>query len=392
MVFKRPGSAYYWYEFTLDGKRYRASTKRTNRRQAEEVEREEKRRVLDMKQLGLKDAWSVGDALTKWWEAKGQRMPAGRSMRYVLDRLVGQFIRVPTEKVFTISPGTPLHTINARLIGELVDARRSQGWEGATINREISCLRSVIAYAKGRGAMIPSDMDEWERQEENKKTRWLTEEEEGRLLSIMERSAQHSARSQDMRDSIDITVTLLDTGARLGEILSLSWDCVDLDGGVIHLYRSKTGNASVLGMTDRVREVMTRRISRRTPGAVWVFPADTVSGHRADGLPGVRRAIEEAGLNAPHLVERYGRCTVHTFRHTYASRLVQSGLDLHKVQVLLGHTNPQMTQRYAHLAKGDVASEAVRILQERRRVLSANAKDIAKGGEGYPQDTHMQHN
>jgi site-specific recombinase XerC len=41
-------------------------------------------------------------------------------------------------------------------------------------------------------------------------------------------------------------------------------------------------------------------------------------------------------------------CHFHDLRHTFATRLVQSGVDLYKVQRLLGHKSPPMTQRYAH--------------------------------------------
>ena len=41
-------------------------------------------------------------------------------------------------------------------------------------------------------------------------------------------------------------------------------------------------------------------------------------------------------------------CHFHDLRHTFATRLVQSGIDLYKVQRLLGHKSPIMTQRYAH--------------------------------------------
>ena len=41
---------------------------------------------------------------------------------------------------------------------------------------------------------------------------------------------------------------------------------------------------------------------------------------------------------------------LHTMRHTYASRLVQRGVPLYTVGQLMGHTNPRMTQRYAHFA------------------------------------------
>ena len=50
-------------------------------------------------------------------------------------------------------------------------------------------------------------------------------------------------------------------------------------------------------------------------------------------------AITRAGLIDVHF---------HDLRHTFATRLVQSGVDLYKVQRLLGHKTPMMTQRYAH--------------------------------------------
>src|SRR6185503_9339821 len=53
----------------------------------------------------------------------------------------------------------------------------------------------------------------------------------------------------------------------------------------------------------------------------------------------LRPATRKAGLQDFHF---------HDLRHTFATRLVQSGVDLYKVQRLLGHKSPTMTQRYAH--------------------------------------------
>ncbi|MFN3486936.1 MAG: tyrosine-type recombinase/integrase, partial [Planctomycetota bacterium] len=84
--------------------------------------------------------------------------------------------------------------------------------------------------------------------------------------------------------------------------------------------------------------------------------------HRGYAVDGIRSCIEEVGLNKPELVERYGKVTVHTFRHTFASRLVQAGVPLYHVQALLGHTSPQMTQRYAHLRVDKASTEAAAVL------------------------------
>ena len=62
---------------------------------------------------------------------------------------------------------------------------------------------------------------------------------------------------------------------------------------------------------------------------------------------GINRAIARAKLNEPHMVKRYGRFTaMHSFRHTFASRLVQHGMSLFQVAQLLGHSDEQMTKRY----------------------------------------------
>ena len=55
--------------------------------------------------------------------------------------------------------------------------------------------------------------------------------------------------------------------------------------------------------------------------------------------------------------------TIHDFRHTCASRLIQNGLSLYEVASILGHTDVQTTQRYAHLESRDVSQRARDIME-----------------------------
>jgi integrase len=115
----------------------------------------------------------------------------------------------------------------------------------------------------------------------------------------------------------------------------------------IELYRWKTGNSSMLTMTGRLREVMLRRYAERGNSA-HVFPGYTDDGEdtpRSRNTGAIRGAIGRAGCNSnPAQVKREGRATHHTFRGTFASWLVQRGMSLFKVQQLLGHSSPAMTQ------------------------------------------------
>jgi integrase len=71
-----------------------------------------------------------------------------------------------------------------------------------------------------------------------------------------------------------------------------------------------------------------------------VFFNEEGEAHDASNL---RRAFNIALKKA-----RIQKCRFHDLRHTFATRLVQSGVDLYKVQKLLRHKSPIMTQRYAH--------------------------------------------
>jgi site-specific recombinase XerD len=67
----------------------------------------------------------------------------------------------------------------------------------------------------------------------------------------------------------------------------------------------------------------------------------------------------------------------HDLRHTFATRLVQSGIDLYKVQQLLGHKSPIMTQRYAHHYPESLR-DGVEILDR----LRDSSKSSTVGGSG----------
>ena len=189
------------------------------------------------------------------------------------------------------------------------------------------------------------------------KTRYLLEGEEERLLSNLPEG-----------DSKDLVVFLIDTGARYNEIASLPWNSVDKEFQWINLYRSKVANEGIIYCTERVRKILTKRFDNKCSG--FVFPSRTIGNPRGYSTRVIKNAIEASGLNEKTLVDRYGKFTCHSFRHTFASRLVQGGMSLYSVSKLLGHKNEQMSQRYAHLVPSVESRKATEILNQRSANVS----------------------
>lgn len=258
-------------------------------------------------------------------------------------------------------------------------ARIEEGLKPATVNNELWLIPRMVRLA--RGCRKPEDL-EVVKLKVRQRTRYLMRGEEARLLAELDPlraspglpppDRRSEAQQGRLQDQYDLVVLLLDTGMRYGEAVRLPWLAIDTQGWHwIEVARTKTGNASRLGQTARLRELLQRRWADSNYGQRWdwVFPGwsvrtgTRVNRPRAHATGGITKAIERAGLNAPHLVQRYGRFTVHSLRHSFASNLLQSGrVSLSEIQELLGHSNMATTERYAHLRQGAAAASAVDVL------------------------------
>ena len=154
-----------------------------------------------------------------------------------------------------------------------------------------------------------------------------------------------------MQDNYDLIVLLLDTGARYSEIANIQWSQINLAERTISLWRSKVSNESIIFMTDRVHDILTRRSC--SPSRLHVF-TNKAGAARGYSSVGIRKAFSRADLHD---------CTIYTLRHTHASRLIQNGLSVYEVRAVLGHTDIRTTMRYAHL-------EQVWVTQKARDVIN----------------------
>lgn len=139
---------------------------------------------------------------------------------------------------------------------------------------------------------------------------------------------------------------LLFTGCRLGEIMTLRWEHVDLTAKVLRLPDSKTGAKEVHLGAAAIGVLTALERPKDNP---WVIVGRNAGAHLTDLQPFWQRVRGRAGLK---------NARIHDLRHTFASVAVSNGQSLPMIGKLLGHTQVQTTARYAHLATQPVLQAA----------------------------------
>jgi len=171
----------------------------------------------------------------------------------------------------------------------------------------------------------------------NAKHRFLTHDEEQRLLAALRKKSPQTAQ---------ISIIALYSGLRLGEITRLKWGHIDRAKGITRVLDTKTNEGRVVFLTAPVEAVLDE-LPQGEPDEL-LFKS-----RKKDQVQEVSksfdRVIEELGLNKG-VKDRRLKLTFHGLRHTWASRAVQSGVPLYTVAAALGHKTLTMSQRYAHLA------------------------------------------
>jgi integrase len=220
-------------------------------------------------------------------------------------------------------------------------------------NRLLSLLHKMFALAVQWKWRTDNPVSGIEKYQENKRTRWLQEDELTRLLEVLHAYPNPTAPN--------IVRLLLLTGARKHEVLEATWDQFDLDKGVwtkrAHTTKQKKMEHSPL--SPAALDIL-KKVASEKKVSKFLFPGKVPGTHIQDIKKAWATICKQAGLQD---------FTIHDLRHTYASHLVSSGLSLSIVGKLLGHTQASTTQRYAHLAD-EPLREATNLFAEKLKGLS----------------------
>lgn len=185
----------------------------------------------------------------------------------------------------------------------------------------------------------------------------LSSEEVGRVLGCVRRFRYRVCLS-----------TIYGCGLRLGEGVRLQVSDIDSERMVVHVRRAKGGKDRYVPLPKQTLALLREQWSSHHHRQ-WLFPGRPPHGLDAStatgpmNVSGVQKAfkaaLQESGIQK--------RATVHTLRHSYATHLLEAGVNLRIIQACLGHSSPQTTAIYTHLTRNTdaLAAEAIECMMEK---------------------------
>lgn len=305
----------WWVDFRLaDGRRRRLTTGETERGDADKAAQK-----IVAAAMSANDVATLGNALDRQYREHWSTTKSASVIRHT--------VNVLTREIGAWS----LRDCTYVALRGYCERLKSAGLAPATINRRMSAVSVTLRECSRRGECDRPDMPHFT--ENNRRERYMSDGEERAVFRWLERKVESDRvfGSGEWAFVRSLFVVLVDTGIRFSEAFKAR-----KDGRVLVLFETKNGKPRYLPLTARAAthwrwlsssEHYTRLCSDPNAWA-WVD-------HRW------KQAV--AGGGCPDI-------TLHTLRHTCASRLIQRGVDLYTVSRWLGHSSMKVTERYAHLA------------------------------------------
>lgn len=265
-----------------------------------------------------------------------------------------------------------------------------------------NAITALLRWAKAEG-LAPSDVFAdarpdharlLRRGKSARRTRRVTEDEEGRLL----RAAGHVHDETTATRLQGLIIAAIETGLRLGELLALVWGDVDVDARTVtvraeDIGASKTGASRVVPMSTRLRDEL--RTLRTDPnGEPWPRGARVFGNAVGEPIRSIKKAWQTAVLRAhgvgPTWTATGGLAVAcqarwrtidlhfHDLRHEAGCRWLESRVfDLEQIRQMYGHATVAQTAHYLHAAgqSARTAMDAYDAARTQRAAVAANGDD-----------------
>lgn len=290
---------------------------------------------------------------------EGRHFKTIESKRHTVEEMIDRYIRsvLPTKGSqkenqkpqlewwkkrigrYTLADATPAMIAECR--DELLEGDTHLGGKRspATVNRYLAALSHCFTIAvKEWGWLDDSPMRKVRKGKESRgRIRFLSDDERSRLLT--------ACKDSKNKFLYPIVVLALSTGARQAELLTLRWNQVDLNRGVITLYETKNHEVRTLPLTGLALKLLKDLNKVRHIETDLLFPGSDKKRY-AD----IRHVWKVALDNAKITDFRF-----HDLRHSAASYLAMNGATIAEIAEVLGHKTLQMVKRYSHLTEQHTA-------------------------------------
>jgi site-specific recombinase XerD len=215
---------------------------------------------------------------------------------------------------------------------------RDQGKSTFSISKNISHIRGCLDYAWRNGRVDRNVLDGFTLQDENTRAlpRVLSLEEAGHLINVL------SSRNRLARRDRMIILLLYGCGLRTRELCELSVQDIDMETREVYVRRGKGGIQRRIPVPDAVWTELLAYLRERggKQGPLFRTESKKLRISTNDVRAVVRAAVIRAGLS--------GDITAKTLRHSFATHLMDAGVDLSVISSLMGHKGPTETGVYLH--------------------------------------------
>lgn len=342
----------WWMSFNVNGRRVQRTTETSDRKLAEAILGKTQTKIIEGKYFDVLEEKerTVSEMLERYLEEHSSRKSLTDYRRN----------RASLKHILPYFGDRTLAEVTPKLIAAYKAKRYEEKSAPATLKKELGLMRAAFNLA----------IQEWEWCRENPFRRIKMDQVNNERVRYLSDDDFKKVLDQCPEWLKPVVMVARYTGMRRENIVTLRWDQVDLFRKVILLDRTKNGDRLGIPICETLMEVF------KSLGKVRHLRSNTVftgaNGlHYSGNAVGMAfgRACKSAGISDFRFYD---------LRHTFASSLVQKGVDLYRVQRLLGHRDGRMTQRYAHLAPENLR-EAIRVLDEKGVTIFTTVENSKEG-------------
>lgn len=332
-------------KFHFDGELIQQSTKCKIKTDAETVERTY-RTQLALGKVGIKPKKEIptfkqaADEFLEWSKVSHAEKSTAKREKFAVELLANYFGKTKVDAIET----KDIEKFVVWRSNQISQKTRCPITRG-TVNRELITLKKIFKRLVNdeilfKNPSIPVKL----LKENDAEFHVITDDEERLYLMACQQPLQ------------DIALLMLETGMRCGEVYRIRRDEVFLNKGFLKITKGKT-KASIrqIHLSERAKDVLRYRLNKFKGD--YIFPQNDEDFRPAiNGIEKMhRRALERLKM----------KFRLYDCRHTFATRAIESGIDLLTLSQLLGHNGLKTVSRYAHPSESFKA-EAIKKMQNRK--------------------------